>query len=538
MDGVCSRYYGVQFQGKVGVLLINVEKVIFRPKLEQHAPEGTKPATRSWRWVAIDRIEVLDGPRGGGSSLRGIKLKSKSSGGKGVTLKVPQDILSEVLQDMNRRLSEDSIGIEGAVPAGVGLSHKNVPSAGERRKTMSDLQNSSLHNSFPRTPRTTRQTLKKTQVKRQQGGRRASMPSLRQDSIPEQIEVHDWTMDNSQDHGLDASEQSVASEISNKSQEGFLNKVGQKLKKNPLLNKRQDRQNKQANGKKPLIKTGRRKSIGELSKGSQHSNASNNSSATNPKQQRQMLEFMKPPPPRRNITAEMAEMEKKVQEQLERRKAMHQKTVEKRRHMEEAKRRLSERKLSRDGSATNLSTPPQRPKGRVGAATRRRSKRDIVFDSIIREDTDQTSTTEASTPESSPKEAFQDEHTGALWNPNSPDNKFRMMILQHAAGCKLVKGKCPYDPICSDHRKVLEHIETCKDDECQADRCRSTRDFLITMRLMMNDNPAADKTTKDFLVGMGAVAPVPVIDIGGQTNPNEWDAFSTVSDGTWFDHGH
>ena len=100
-------------------------------------------------------------------------------------------------------------------------------------------------------------------------------------------------------------------------------------------------------------------------------------------------------------------------------------------------------------------------------------------------------------------------------------------------------GACPYDPICAEYRKILGHVETCRDDECSADKCRSTKKFLVTMRLLMQkdshhkqEDYEGSSEMKDFLVGVGAVAPLSFVHVERRAGKNS-DAFSAVSDATW-----
>ncbi|CAB9511215.1 expressed unknown protein [Seminavis robusta] len=144
-------------------------------------------------------------------------------------------------------------------------------------------------------------------------------------------------------------------------------------------------------------------------------------------------------------------------------------------------------------------------------------------------------------PESkiSPTKSVEDEDdsAGVLWNPKAPEHVFRMMILQHAANCDCAKGSCFYDPTCSDYKRILAHIVVCGDgDECDFERCRATKQFLLTMQLMQDfkhDGPV-EEAHKDFLVNVGAVAPIPVIQMPTNLRGGNSDGLSVVSDSTWW----
>jgi TAZ zinc finger len=132
--------------------------------------------------------------------------------------------------------------------------------------------------------------------------------------------------------------------------------------------------------------------------------------------------------------------------------------------------------------------------------------------------------------------------TGQIWNPQAPENVFRMMLLQHAANCPCARGRCEYDPTCSEYRNVLAHILTCSDEECDVEKCRTTKQFLLTAQLMkeFNTNENA-KEAKDFLVGVGAVAPMSVIQLPMGSGhsvlsddqtwwSNDWGAVEDIND--------
>lgn len=125
---VPSRYEDVLYRDKPGTLIINPDKVVFRPK-EDAAPG------RSWRWSAIDRVEVMDPDRG--SPHRILKLKSSSCDKRTISITIPRKILSDILQDMNRCLAAqpDSLGVEGPVQQKAHLQHKQVAPVGHRRRS-------------------------------------------------------------------------------------------------------------------------------------------------------------------------------------------------------------------------------------------------------------------------------------------------------------------------------------------------------------------------------------------------------------------
>lgn len=400
------------------------------------------------------------------------------------------------------------------------------------------LKTSSLHSPKKRTS----QTLKTH--KKLSGSRRASMPTLstsKPETIPEQAEVK--------------------SPEASPTQERFLDKVGNKFKLTNTRPMEKDNANKtEEESLRPLLVSTSMRSSGDASTGSKESVS---------RRARKFLDFVRPPPPRRNVTAEIEETERKMKEQLARTKAIHKKNKDRRRSLQDAKiKQESARELHSPSSHSVASqqqrrrrhslhtttpppqsTPTQQPKPKVQMTTRKPRKeepvkkinRDAVFNDIIKEEEkDNTSVTEAASfTENSPEPA-----PAVLWNPDSPENKFKMMILSHAASCREKKGSCPYDPVCSEHQNLLEHIEKCTEDaDCTYPRCVPTRNFLVTMRLMEKGG-ANDASTKDFLVGMGAIAPVPVIDISALSEcckpvSGDWDAFSAVSNTSWWEHaGH
>lgn len=130
-----------------------------------------------------------------------------------------------------------------------------------------------------------------------------------------------------------------------------------------------------------------------------------------------------------------------------------------------------------------------------------------------------------------------------LMNPEAPENKFRMMALQHAATCQPSlnsgRGVCPYDPICGEYRKILEHVESCNEEECTSDKCRSTKQFLVTMRLLeKSKNNGIDmegsSEQKDFLVGVGAVAPLSFVHVPEHPHEGKFsDTCSAMTDPSW-----
>ena len=147
-------------------------------------------------------------------------------------------------------------------------------------------------------------------------------------------------------------------------------------------------------------------------------------------------------------------------------------------------------------------------------------------------------------PVSPSKSPSKDPSGGSLlMNPEAPENKFRMMALQHAATCQPSlnsgRGVCPYDPICGEYRKILEHVESCDDEECTSEKCRSTKQFLVTMRLLEKTkkdgiNMEESSEQKDFLVGVGAVAPLSFVHVPEQPHEGKFsDTCSAMTDPSW-----
>jgi len=124
-----------------------------------------------------------------------------------------------------------------------------------------------------------------------------------------------------------------------------------------------------------------------------------------------------------------------------------------------------------------------------------------------------------------------------LWDPNAPQNKFRIMALKHAATCQVAAAKgggCPCDPICGQYRAILHHVETCrKSDDCPVERCQSTKTFLLTMS-MMEGTPEQElenySEKKDFLVSVGAVAPLAYVHVKHKVGARNGDNLSSQSD--------
>lgn len=125
---VPSRYEDVLYRDKPGTLIVSADKVVFRPNVD--AAPG-----RSWRWSAIDRVEVMDPDRG--SPHRILKLKSSSCDKKTISLTIPGKILADILRDMNQCLAAqpDSLGVEGPVQNSSHLQHKQVAPVGHRRRS-------------------------------------------------------------------------------------------------------------------------------------------------------------------------------------------------------------------------------------------------------------------------------------------------------------------------------------------------------------------------------------------------------------------
>mgnify|MGYP003871262177 CR=1 FL=1 len=144
-----------------------------------------------------------------------------------------------------------------------------------------------------------------------------------------------------------------------------------------------------------------------------------------------------------------------------------------------------------------------------------------------------------------------------IFNPDAPENRFRMMILSHAAICTCLDDECIYDPTCTEYKDLLLHMEDCPNDHCGYPNCRPTKEFVTTMQVMtefqnsnsanivydheeyqeerMKDNSgreqnveaaAAFEAEKDYLVESGAIAPVPFLECD--------DDKSIESSGTWF----
>jgi hypothetical protein len=179
-----SKYVGIQFQGKEGTLIIHSEKVIFRPKLTASEKEAAMTlVARSWRWAAIDRLEILDPPRQA-PTHRSLKLKSKMAEHKAVTLIVPEDLLDDLVQDMNQRLSSNALGVEGIMSPVV---KKNIIITARRNSTGPLLVPSSEDTK-----------LKTTSFR----PRRASMPEQLQVVAPHLVAEQDSTANKIQAHKL------------------------------------------------------------------------------------------------------------------------------------------------------------------------------------------------------------------------------------------------------------------------------------------------------------------------------------------------
>jgi hypothetical protein len=128
-----------------------------------------------------------------------------------------------------------------------------------------------------------------------------------------------------------------------------------------------------------------------------------------------------------------------------------------------------------------------------------------------------------------------------IWSPKAPENRFRLMLYKHAAACQCKKGCCEYDPECTELKTILNHMDTCSNPQCDFEGCVRAKQFLLTMRLMMQQPDEVKRGVhNEFLSSVGAIAPIPVVQIpfgdddDGDDNASTGSDWSNISDlGSW-----
>jgi TAZ zinc finger len=673
-----KKYVGIVFQGKEGNLVINSEKVIFRPS--RTASDKEMPVARSWRWAAIDRLEILDPPRSNSIPHRSVKLKSKVAEHKAVTLEVHQDLLDDLVRDVNQRLSvssnSSSLGVvEGSTAPVIKKKISFAQQQQQQHQPAATRRNSNLATNTNANTNPSPSSLKTTGGST---GRRASMPE--QQPRPQRVAPKENTTTNPflamslplTPTNTNTATATAAAAAAANHQEGDdkpspkgLTKIKASVKaavkttssKIPLLLNNNNK-TPQAQQKTQPETTTAATSFGTfeaetsiLITEDQKSDESSPPILVSPIK-RPLLGFLRPPTPRRNLSDEYKNEILMATKQLrhvpttsngitnskpkaapnkhhkETTTANHPKnkwtekapnnnyylnnnsnkeTDHRNKEPPPTKEKQTDTKIVANNRKNSiLATPPTPNKPKAAATTvnnnnnnkgttwtppvdkiftpptgnkekvdketlstspqgRQQDKnippkfrQDIVFtptqqekgkiimitapntntDLLQLQVEDETSVSTICSSENrnhndprqqrptSKKEGQQPPKTttattttttaSQIWNPQAPENVFRMMILQHAANCPCARGQCEYEPTCSEYKKILAHILTCTEgDECSIEKCRSTKQFLLTVQLMkeFETNQQHAKEAKDFLVGVGAVAPLSFIQL-------------------------